>query len=173
MAENLLLGDIEYKVEETTLGRWRRFMYPTGQVFAEYVSHASFFGLPLVHYTYGRCPETGSRIVAKGVIAVGRLAVGLVAIGHAAMGVVAIGQLAVGLLAGLGQAATGVACVAQFGLGLAFGLGQFVTGYVAIGQFAFGQYVLAQFGAGMHVWDMHGIAPAAEDFFAPFMPWRR
>lgn len=146
---------------------------PDRQVFAEYVSHASFFGLPLVHYTYGRCPETGRRIVARGVIAVGRLAVGLVAIGHVAMGVVAIGQLALGLLAGLGQAATGVACVAQFGLGLAFGLGQFITGYVAIGQFAFGQYVLAQFGAGMHIWDVHGSTPAAEDFFAPFMPWRR
>lgn len=173
MTENLLLGDIQYKFEETHLGTWRRFMYPNGQVFSEYVSHASLFGLPLVHYTHGRCPETGKRIVAKGVIAVGRLAVGLVAIGQASMGLVAVGQLAIGLLFGLGQAATGVICVGQLALGLLFGLGQFTTGYVAIGQFAFGQYVLAQLGEGLHIWDVRGIDAAAEDFFAPLMPWRR
>jgi hypothetical protein len=173
VAENLLLGDVEYKVEETALGTWRRFMYANGQVFAEFTSHRRILGLPLIHSTHGRSPETGRRIVAKGVIAVGRLAVGVVAIGHAALGIVAIGQLGLGLVLGLGQAATGVACVAQFGLGLAFGLGQFVTGYVAIGQFALGQYVLAQFGWGAHVWDVYGIAPAAEEFFRSFAPGRR
>ena len=67
---------------------------------------------------------------------------------------------------------TGVACVAQFGLGLAFGLGQFVTGYVAVGQLAYGEYVLAQWGYGTHIWDVRGISEAAENFFTPLMFWR-
>ena len=49
-----------------------------------------------MHYTRGKCPETGRRIIAKGVIAVGRLATGIVAIGHASFGLIAIGQLAYG-----------------------------------------------------------------------------
>ena len=49
---------------------------------------ANMGDLPLVHYTYGKCPETGKRIVAHGVIAVGRLAWGIIAIGQASLGVV-------------------------------------------------------------------------------------
>ena len=100
--ENLLLRDVEYRVEETWLGTWRSFMYPNGQVFAEFVSHEDILGVPLIHFTRGKCPETGRRIVARGIIAVGRLAVGVVAIGHASAGVVAVGQLAIGLAFGLG-----------------------------------------------------------------------
>src|SRR5208337_3402847 len=104
--QNQLLCDIQYKIDETFWGIWRRFLYPNGQLFEEFISHASFFGLPWLHYTRGKCPETGERIVAKGVIAVGRLACGIVAVGHASLGVLAIGQLAIGLLFGLGQVST-------------------------------------------------------------------
>lgn len=163
--ENVLLEEIEYKVEETNFGVWRRFGYIDGTSFHEFRSHSSWMGLPLVHYTFGRNPETGRRVVAKGVIAVGRLACGIVAIGHASFGLVAIGQLALGLGVGLGQFATGLAVLAQFGLGIVFGLAQFATGYIAIGQFAVGRYVLAQMGSGEFVWSMTRADPQAIEFF--------
>ena len=63
--------------------------------------------MPLLHYTRGICPETGKRVVAKGIVAVGRIAAGIVAIGQAAFGAIAIGQLALSLLFWIGQAAGG------------------------------------------------------------------
>jgi hypothetical protein len=162
---NLLLENVEYKIEKTKWGTWRRFMYPNGDLFEEFVSFARYFGLPLLHYTRGKCPETGKRIVAKGIIAIGRLAVGGLAIGHASAGLLAIGQLAIGLMFGLGQAATGVYAVGQLALAVVFGLGQFATGQVAIGQFAMGKYVLAQLGIGEYVWDMRGTSNEAKEFF--------
>lgn len=165
VVRNLLLENVEYRIEETRRGVWRSFLYPNGQLFAEFTSHRRFFGLPLLHYTRGKCPETGKRIVARGVIAVGRLAVGIVAIGQAAVGFLAIGQLALGVLLGLGQATTGLFAVGQLAVAAFVGIGQGATGYVAIGQFGFGHYVLAQFGLGTHVWDIRGSSPEAVRFF--------
>src|SRR5229473_4409162 len=160
--KNLLLEDIKYKFDETPRGVWRRFVYPTGELFEEFTSHRRLFGAPLLHYTRGKCPETGRRIVARGIIAVGRLAVGVIAIGHASAGIIALGQLALGVLLGLGQATTGVVALGQLAVAALFGLGQVATGYVAVGQVGFGQYVLAQFGFGAHVWDMRGVSPVAK-----------
>jgi hypothetical protein len=168
--DNILLGKIEYKIEETALGVWRRYLYPGGALFEEFVSHQSLGGLPLLHYTAGKCPETGRRIVARGVVAIGRLAVGMVAIGQASMGVIAIGQLGLGVLFGLGQATSGLLALGQLALGGIVGLGQLATGLVAVGQLALGKYVLAQIGVGQFVWDMHGASPIAEQFFRSLMP---
>ncbi len=168
--KNLLLEDIKYKIDETPRGVWRRFVYPTGELFEEFTSHRRLFGVPLLHYTRGKCPETGRRIVARGIVAIGRLAVGVIAIGHASAGIIALGQLALGVLLGLGQATTGVIALGQLAVAALFGLGQVATGYVAIGQFGFGQYVLAQFGFGTHVWDMREVSPVAEQFFRRFLP---
>jgi hypothetical protein len=168
--KNQLFADVEYKVDETPRGVWRRFLYPDGQLFEEFVSHRRVGGLPLLHYTRGRCPETGKRVVARGVVAIGRLAVGVVAIGHASAGVIAIGQLAVGLLFGLGQAATGMFALGQLALAGIVGIGQFATGWVAVGQFGIGRYVLAQLGVGEHVWDTRGASPVAQQFFRSFLP---
>jgi hypothetical protein len=162
---NRLLEEVEYKIEETRLGVWRRYGYESGQFYHEFKSHASWLGLPLIHYTFGKCPETGRRVVAKGVVAVGRLACGIIAIGHASFGLVAVGQLALGLVLGIGQLATGLGALGQFGVGVLFGLAQFATGYIAIGQFALGKYVLAQIGAGRFVWSMTHADPQAIDFF--------
>ncbi len=82
---NLLLEHIDYKIQETSFGVWRSYMYPSGQLFQEFTTHARVLGLPLIHYTYGRSPKTGRRVVAKGIVAVGRFAVGVLAIGHASM----------------------------------------------------------------------------------------
>src|ERR1700748_2922587 len=105
---NLLLTDVEYEITETRRGHWRRFLYPNGQLFEEFVSHAQLLGMPVLHFTRGKCPETGKRIVAKGMIGIGRLATGVVAIGQASCGVIAIGQLSIGMLLALGQAGIGL-----------------------------------------------------------------
>ncbi|MEW5800463.1 MAG: hypothetical protein AB1847_00020 [bacterium] len=166
---NLLFEDIEYKIDETPFGTWRRFVYPDGHLFEEFTSHRKMLGLPLVHYTRGKCPETGKRIVAKGIIAIGRLAMGGLAVGHASGGIIAIGQLGLGILIGIGQGSTGFYAIGQLAIGVLFGLGQVATGYIAIGQFGFGRYVLAQLGYGRHVWDARGATPAARRFFQPLM----
>lgn len=162
---NLLLQEVEYKIQETNFGIWHRYMYINGTSFHEFKSYASLFGLPLVHFTYGRCPETGRRVIAKGIIAVGRLACGVIAIGHASLGLVAVGQLALGIIFGLGQLSTGITAVAQFAISMYFGLGQFATGYIAIGQFAIGKYVLAQAGIGEFVLSMTRADQQAIEFF--------
>jgi hypothetical protein len=169
--KNLLLDEVEYKVEETPYGVWRRFVYPTGELFEEFVSNYRVAGLPLFHYTRGRCPETGKRIVATGIVAVGRLAVGVLAFGQASAGIIAVGQLAIGMGLGLGQAATGVVAVGQLAVAVLFGFGQFATGAVAVGQFGYGRYVLAQVGFGEHVWDVRGVSPVARQFFRSLLPW--
>jgi hypothetical protein len=168
--KNLLLEPVEYKFEETDRGVWRRFLYPDGQLFEEFTSHSQVFGLPFLHFTRGKSPETGKRVTARGFIAIGRFAVGVIALGQLAVGVVALGQLALGLLLGLGQASTGVFAVGQLALAAVFGLGQFAVGYVSIGQFALGKYVLAQMGFGEHVMDTRNVSPVAEQFFESLLP---
>jgi len=167
--KNLLLEKVEYKVETTQWGTWRRYVYPDGKYFAEFSSHAVFWGYPLLHYTHGICPETGRRVIAKGIIAVGRFAMGILALGHASFGLIAIGQLGLGLLLGLGQASTGLYAIGQLAIGLLFGLGQVATGEIAIGQVAYGKYVLAQLGVGERVWSMKRADPEAVAFFKAFL----
>ena len=170
--ENMLFKQVEYQWEETWLGTWRRYAYPNGNSFGEFKSHGYFGPLPILHYTYGKCPETGRRIVAHGFIAVGRLARGVIAIGHASVGIIAIGQLAIGLGFGLGQAAVGAIAMGQLSLGAYFGFGQVATGHIAIGQVAVGGYVLAQWGLGTYVWDaVHGVNETAHEFFTPLVRW--
>jgi hypothetical protein len=162
---NLLLEKVEYKIEKTPSGTWRRYLYPSGQSFSEYKSDRTWFGLPLLHFTYGKCPETGKRVVAKGVVAVGRLAMGILAIGQASFGLIALGQLAIGILLGLGQGSTGIFAAGQMAIGAYLAIGQMAVGWISIGQFAVGKYVLAQMGFGTHVWSVKSADPVAVDFF--------
>ncbi len=163
---NILLEKVDYKIEETRWGVWRRYVYPTGAYFAEFKSHQTWFGLPLLHFTRGICPETGKRVVARGVVAVGRLAVGILALGQAAAGLVAVGQMGLGLLFGLGQAATGVAAIGQLTLGLYLALGQLAaSNSVTIAQLGYGKFVLAQIGYGEYVWSTERADPEAVAFF--------
>ena len=165
---NLLLEQVEYKTQETNLGTWRRYMYINGTSFHEFKSHTTMFGIPLIHYTYGRSPETGRRVIAKGIIAVGRIACGFIAIGHASLGLLAIGQLALGIIFGLGQLSSGIAALGQLAIGAYLSIGQFAAGYIAIGQFAFGKYVLAQLGVGEFVWSTTRADFQAIEFFRTF-----
>lgn len=161
---NEIVDSPDYRVTETALGTWRRYLYPSGMHFAEFRSHSEFMGLPLVHVTQGICPETGRRITAKGVIAVGRRAVGVVALGQVAAGLLAIGQACIGVLA-LGQAAAGFIAVGQAAIAYHFGAGQLATGRTAIGQLALGGHVLAQAGYGQHVWSTAASDPEAVSYF--------
>lgn len=162
---NLLLEKVEFKVTRTASGTWRRFLWQTGELFEEYQSHQRFLGLPLIHFTRGRSPKTGRRVVARGFIAIGRRAIGVIAIGQGAMGVVAVGQASAALLLGIGQATIAPLAVGQLAVGLLAGFGQVATGWVAVGQLAFGKYALAQLGLGAHVWDTRSASPEAEGFF--------
>jgi hypothetical protein len=162
--DNLLLSQVDYKVTETPRGVWRRYMYPNGLVYSEFTSNTTVLGLPLLHFTSGRSPETGTFTVARGFIAVGRRAFGVVALGRVAAGVLAIGHASIGLVA-LGQAALGLAAVGQLALGLALGIGQVATGTACIAQFGVGRWVLAQLGFGQHVWSMRLKDPEAIEFF--------
>ena len=162
---NILLEEIEYKVDETSFGTWHRYGYTNGTSYHEFSSRTKILGLPLVHYTWGRNPETGRHKCAKGIIAVGRFACGVIAVGQVCGGLVAIGHLSIGIVFGLGQLATGIWAVGQVAIGLVFGLGQFATGYAAIGQFAFGKYVLAQVGLGKFIWTVKRADWQAVQFF--------
>ncbi len=169
---NLLLEAVEYKTKDTSFGTWKSHLSPEGHAYHEFTSHRQIAGMPFLHYTAGKNPETGRRKVARGFVAVGRLAVGVVAIGQAACGVVSIGQLSFGVLAGVGQLCVGLVAIGQISLGVLFGAGQLATGIVAIGQAAFGYYVLAQSGAGVHVWDAEGGDNAARGFFSALRSWK-
>lgn len=166
---NLALQDVEYVWEETPSGTRRTYVYENGQVFSEYQSNATLFGLPLVHVTRGRCPETGRRIVARGIIAIGRLAVGGIAIGQASAGVIGIGQASFGLVFCLAQLGGGLLLLGQAGVGLLTGVGQLIAGRVVVAQLGFGKFVLAQVGMGTHVLATNRQDAAAEAFFAPLL----
>lgn len=163
--KNMLLEKVEYKIDETPNGVWRRFVYHNGEYFAEYRSKKTILKMPLIHYTRGKCPETGKRIVARGFIAVGRMAVGVIAFGHVSAGIVALGQASLGLLFSAAQASAGYMALGQLALGINFGIGQLATGATAIGQLAVGKYILAQIGIGQHIWTVDHADPAAVDYF--------
>ncbi len=144
---NILLEKVDYHIEETPWGGVAPLPLSPAAYFAKFRSHRTLFGLPLLHFTRGICPETGKRVVARGMVAVGRLALGILALGQAAAGLVAVGQLGLGLLFGLGQAATGVGAVGQLTLGLYLALGQLAaSNSVTIAQLGYGKFVLAQIG---------------------------
>ena len=84
--KNLLLEKVEYKVERTYFGSWRTEFYETGARFAEFKSRDGTLEIPFRHYTAGICPETGKRLVARKVIAVGRKAAGVIAVGQFVFG---------------------------------------------------------------------------------------
>lgn len=170
-AENLLLKDFDYQIQETDLGEWRRYLYPTGILFEEFTSHLRILGVPFLHYTRGPSPETGKAVTAVGIIAIGRFAMGIVALGQVSMGMIAVGQAGFGVLLGIGQLSTGMVALGQLSLAILFGFGQLATGYIAIGQLAFGNYVMAQIGKGAHVWDMNQAAQEAQDLFRSILPW--
>jgi hypothetical protein len=158
------LGPVQYEVTQTSRGAWRRYRHPDGTIYADYSSEASLLGLPLLHHTRGRSPETGTWVTARGVVAIGRRAVGIVALGRVAGGVLAVGQLSLGVVA-IGQAAVGGLVLGQLALGAVLAIGQVAAAFVTVAQAGLGHWVLAQVGLGEHVWSMRSHDPAAIEFF--------
>jgi hypothetical protein len=105
----------------------------------EYRSPATLGGLPLLHVAFGTDPRTGSRRVARGVVAIGQIALGGVAVGQVAVGPIAVGQIAVGIAGGAGQLALGVWAAGQVAAGLRWAAGQLAAGREAAGQLAWGE----------------------------------
>ncbi len=111
----------------------------------------NILGIPLVCIAFGR-NEAGRAIVAKGIIAIGKVSFGLISVGQFSLGILSIGQFGLGLIA-FGQ----VAC------SVFLGIGQVSTGMLSIGQFAVGLYCLGQIGWGKYIWsqgwtDMEAVA---------------
>jgi hypothetical protein len=167
---NLLLQPVEYKIETTARGTWKKHLSASGQLFEEFTSHRQMWGMPFFHFTRGKDPATGKGKTARGFVAVGRKAVGVFALGQMAFGVVAVGQLSVGALLALGQLGVGPVAIGQAAVGVIFGLGQLATGFVAIGQLVLGYYALGQVGFGWHVWTPKGSDEAARHFFSFLLP---
>jgi len=156
---NLLNQQPDYVFSRSRWGTTRKYLYNSGMLFREFKSHLKIGTLPLVHITLGVNPETGKRLWAKGLIAVGRKAAGIIAIGQLAIGVISIGQLSIGLLIAMGQ----------LSIAILFAAGQVGIGFVAIGQLAAGFYVLGQAGFGKFVLSTHTRDPQAINFFKPLL----
>jgi hypothetical protein len=156
---NLLNQQPDYVFSRSRWGTTRKYLYNSGMLFREFKSHLKIGTLPLVHITLGVNPETGKRLWAKGLIAVGRKAAGIIAIGQLAIGVISIGQLSIGLLIAMGQ-------LSIAGL---FAAGQVGIGFIAIGQLAIGFYALGQAGFGKFVLSTYTRDPQAVSFFKPLL----
>jgi hypothetical protein len=167
---NTLLQPVDFQIEQTPFGAWKRHRTAAGSYFAEFTSTRQIFGLPLFHYVTGKDPQTGRRKMAVGIVAIGRIAIGVFPIGQLAIGLFPFGQLSLGLIVGFGQLATGLISFGQIALGVLLGIGQISTGALAIGQFAIGYNVLAQRGFGVHVWDMVTRDPAVGRLFRFLRP---
>ncbi len=124
----------------------------------EWKSSWTYLGIPVIHIAYGR-NKYGKLRVAKGIIAIGQFGIGLIT----------IAQFGIGFLFGFGQFLAGLVTLAQFSAGLYIALGQFAIGHIAVGQIAYGNWVLAQIGAGKHVWSVAAKDPLAIEFFKPLI----
>jgi hypothetical protein len=150
---NLLNQPVDFQITRTTFGTWKRYLYESGMLYREFISHSKVGSMPLVHIAIGRDPRTGKIATAKGFIAIGRKAVGVIAIGQAAAGVIAIGQAATGIVA-LGQVAVGAFIgIGQLAVGT-FALGQAALGVFAFGQGACGVWAAGQFSFGKDLWPL-------------------
>lgn len=111
----------------------------------EYRSEMEILGWPLVHITKGFDPNTGNRLVSKGVIAIGEVAIGFLAIGGFAFGGLAIGGIGLGVIA-LGGLAIGLLASGGIALGAFAAIGGLAYSLVyAIGAIAHAQYVISPF----------------------------
>lgn len=149
----------DFQYTTSNFGVTRRYRYPDGKVFSEFVSHSKLFGIPLIHRTHGRHPQTGRLVVARGVIAIGRIAFGALAIGQFALGLLAIGQASIAVCFGLGQVSAGLTAVGQLAIGGILGMGQLAVGALSIGQIAIGWVAIGQFALARHGIDVRGVDP--------------
>src|SRR5262249_31665513 len=118
-----------------------------------YRSKATLFGLPLVHIATGFDPQTGSKRIARGIIAIGDIAMGVFSMGGLSIGGIAVGGAAIGLFS-LGGLA----------IGALMAVGGAAVGYVAIGGGALGYYAFGGGAFGAHAVSAMSQDPQAIDF---------
>ena len=88
----------------------------------EFRSKEEINGWPLIHICFGTNPDTGRPLVAKGIVAIGKIAYGLVSIGAVAFGLVTLAGFGLGLVS-LGGIAIGLVALGAVALGYEFALG--------------------------------------------------
>jgi hypothetical protein len=141
-----------------------------GDIYFEYKSKTTLFGLPLVHVKFRTGPiyrlnrtlprTTRKPAVAKGIFAFGEIAKGIVSLGFISIGIFSFGAISAGLFSfaafALGVLSFGgisVGALAFGGVAIGFGAiggcaigliaeGGFAYGHVAIGGRAIGDYVI-------------------------------
>lgn len=168
--KNLQNEPIDWKITDTGFFEVRSFMYPSGQSYVEYTSHFRIAGLPFVHMTFGRNPETGRRKVAKGFISLGRIAIGVFPVGQLAAGVFPIGQAAFGFVFAIGQGAVGWISLGQLALAWTLAVGQLAVAQNAIGQLAVGKYCMGQAAVGERIHTVKKKDPEVVAHFEKLLP---
>ena len=88
----------------------------------EFRSKEEINGWPLIHINFGKNPDSGRPLVAKGVVAIGNVAFGVVSIGAVAFGVVALGGVGLGVVS-LAGVAIGIVALGAVAWGYDFALG--------------------------------------------------
>ncbi|MGN0814479.1 MAG: helix-turn-helix domain-containing protein [Candidatus Coproplasma sp.] len=125
---------------------------PLSEIYYEYKSERTLFGLPLVHINMGLGRTAKGFIAigikAQGVISMGVFSMGVLALGVFSLGILAFGAFALALLAAFGAVAAGLIAVGAVAAGFialgAVAIGAFadgalaVGGYVAVGDHAYG-----------------------------------
>jgi hypothetical protein len=159
------------EVATTSMGVTRRHACTDGKVFLEFTSRARIFGIPLIHRTRGVDPQSGKRIVAKGIIAIGRTSVGVLAVGQIAVGLVAVGQMAFGLLFCLAHLEVGMTVIGQVAIGGLVGIGCLSTGFISVGQITAGWFSVGQFALSPHGIDMRGADPVLVQLLQSLKFW--
>jgi predicted Ser/Thr protein kinase len=116
----------------------------------EFRSRTAIGSWPLLHICFGRDPQTGRLMRARGIIAIGLYAQGVVALGVFAMGVLAFGVVSVGLLAS-GLACLGLISQGVLSAGLFAAYGVMAVAPVALGATALGHIAVGVKAIGVHV----------------------
>jgi tRNA A-37 threonylcarbamoyl transferase component Bud32 len=162
---------VDVRTDLETIGRYPYHRCPSGRVFREYKSKATFLGWPLVHVVSGLDPITGRPRTAKGWLAIADVAaVGGVAIsGVAAVGGVAIsGCLAAGVVSLTGVLAVGLVALGGMAVG-GLAVGGIAAGFFAVGGIAAGFFAVGGVPVGWHTLgtnaDATGFLQAVREFF--------
>lgn len=113
----------------------------------EYVSPATFMGIPLVHIAYGLDADTGRIKIARGMIAIGNIAVGAVSLGGVATGLLSFGGVSLGVVV-IGGFAAGALAVGGMAVGIVAAMGGLAVSLgLSVGGLALGTYTLDSRGA--------------------------
>jgi transcriptional regulator with XRE-family HTH domain len=113
-------------------------------LYYEYKSEKTLFGLPLVHVNWGFRRKARGIIAigvrAEGIISIGIFPLGIISLGVCSLGLFSFGALAVALLASFGAVSVSFFALGAIAIGIisngALSVGEFASGALAIGNYA-------------------------------------